>query len=99
MTSPDMSHRPSNTLTIAYVPGAGVPMADATYVVAGDTTTHLCSAEKGYGIFGKVNQSTSFAQIRDGTSNTIMTGELQRITNQLRLAVSLQRQYRPLLQP
>lgn len=32
------------------------------------------------GIFGKVNYSTSFSQIRDGTSNTIMIGELQRIT-------------------
>ena len=33
------------------------------------------------GIFGAVNESTSFAQIRDGTSNTLMTGELQRITD------------------
>ena len=33
-----------------------------------------------WGIFGRVNVSTTFAEIRDGTSNTIMTGELQRIT-------------------
>jgi prepilin-type processing-associated H-X9-DG protein len=32
-----------------------------------------------WGIFGAMNASTSFAQIHDGTSNTIMTGELQRI--------------------
>jgi prepilin-type processing-associated H-X9-DG protein len=32
------------------------------------------------GIFGQTNQSTSFGQIRDGLSNTIMTGELQRIS-------------------
>ena len=33
-----------------------------------------------WGIFGRLNSSTSFSSIRDGTSNTIMTGELQRIT-------------------
>ena len=32
------------------------------------------------GIFGQTNQSTPFGAIKDGTSNTIMTGELQRIT-------------------
>ncbi len=32
------------------------------------------------GIFGRVNFSTSFAEVRDGTSNTFMTGEVQRIT-------------------
>ena len=32
------------------------------------------------GIFRGVNISTTFAEIHDGTSNTIMTGELQRIT-------------------
>ena len=32
------------------------------------------------GIFGKINKSTSFAAVRDGTSNTIMTGEVQRLT-------------------
>jgi len=35
---------------------------------------------KRWGIFGKVNFSTTIAEIRDGTSNTIMTGEMQRIT-------------------
>jgi prepilin-type processing-associated H-X9-DG protein len=33
-----------------------------------------------WGIFGQLNQSTSFGQISDGTSNTILLGELQRIT-------------------
>jgi prepilin-type processing-associated H-X9-DG protein len=32
-----------------------------------------------WGIFGQVNLATTFAMIRDGTTNTIMTGELQRI--------------------
>ncbi len=32
-----------------------------------------------WGILGGINKSTTFAQIRDGTSNTIMTGEMQRI--------------------
>ncbi len=37
--------------------------------------------EKRWGIFGRVNVSTTFDKISDGTSNTIMTGELQRITD------------------
>ncbi len=32
-----------------------------------------------WGVFGKINKSTTFAQLRDGVSNTIMTGEMQRI--------------------
>ncbi len=51
-----------------------------TYAVPSDSTTS-CIPEKGFGIFGQMNQSTSYAAIRDGTSNTIMTGELQRITS------------------
>ena len=41
---------------------------------ANDTPETRC------GIFGRVNVSTKFTEILDGTSNTIMTGELQRIT-------------------
>ena len=37
------------------------------------------SATNCWGIFGQVNASTGFQSIVDGTSNTIMTGELQRI--------------------
>jgi prepilin-type processing-associated H-X9-DG protein len=33
-----------------------------------------------WGIFGRVNISTTFGEIRDGTSNTIATGELQRFS-------------------
>jgi prepilin-type processing-associated H-X9-DG protein len=35
---------------------------------------------KRWGIFGRVNVAATFKEISDGTSNTIMTGELQRIT-------------------
>ena len=37
--------------------------------------------EKRWGMFGRVNVSTTTDEIGDGTSNTIMTGELQRITD------------------
>ncbi|MBU4270722.1 MAG: DUF1559 domain-containing protein [Planctomycetes bacterium] len=37
--------------------------------------------EKRWGIFGRVNVSATFDEISDGASNTIMTGELQRITD------------------
>lgn len=37
--------------------------------------------ERRWGIFGRVNVGTTFDEIKDGTSNTIMTGELQRITD------------------
>jgi prepilin-type processing-associated H-X9-DG protein len=33
------------------------------------------------GIFGQTNQSITFGQIRDGLSNTFLTGELQRISS------------------
>ena len=38
-------------------------------------------ASKRWGIFGQINKSTSFASVRDGTSNTIMTGEVVRLTD------------------
>jgi prepilin-type N-terminal cleavage/methylation domain-containing protein/prepilin-type processing-associated H-X9-DG protein len=37
------------------------------------------SATQQWGIFGQVNQSTTFAAIHDGTSTTIATGEVQRL--------------------
>ena len=65
-----------STLAVTY----GLTSTTAgTYMVNGDTTT-TCFTAMGAGIFGQMNQSTSYAAIRDGTSNTIMTGELQRIT-------------------
>jgi len=64
-------------LTVLYSPPNPGP-----YAVPNELPSSLaCTAEKGYGIFGQVNQSTSFGQIRDGLSNTILAGELQRITN------------------
>jgi prepilin-type N-terminal cleavage/methylation domain-containing protein len=38
-------------------------------------------ASKRWGIFGRVNTCTTFAEVTDGTSCTIMTGELQRLVN------------------
>ena len=38
------------------------------------------SASNSWGVFGQINKSTSFAAMSDGASNTIMTGEMQRIT-------------------
>jgi len=43
-------------------------------VAVGNSATNLA------GVFGMTNQSTAFGQIRDGTSNTFLTSELQRIT-------------------
>jgi prepilin-type N-terminal cleavage/methylation domain-containing protein len=60
------------TMTTAFLP-------TGTYAVAGEVAG-TCFAEKGLGILGQVNQSASFASVRDGTSNTILAGELQRIT-------------------
>ncbi|MCD4726559.1 MAG: DUF1559 domain-containing protein, partial [Pirellulales bacterium] len=53
---------------------AGYTIQDPIYQVMND------DGEKRVGIFGKVNYSTTFGAIRDGLSNTIMIGELQRIT-------------------
>jgi prepilin-type N-terminal cleavage/methylation domain-containing protein/prepilin-type processing-associated H-X9-DG protein len=39
------------------------------------------SDSKRWGIFGKVNESTTFAGVRDGLANTIMTGEVLRFYN------------------
>jgi prepilin-type processing-associated H-X9-DG protein len=44
---------------------------------------------KRWGILGRCNISTTFGDIKDGTSNTILTGELQRITEDPTLAVGL----------
>jgi prepilin-type processing-associated H-X9-DG protein len=74
-----------NPVAITFVPGATLGV-DITYQVAGDTgvtagsVAGTATPDHGYGIFGQVNMSTGFGQIKDGTSNTIMTGELQKIT-------------------
>ncbi len=66
-----------------------IRLADANNVSADAThypTTFNIDATndtptKRWGVFGRVNVGTSFAEIRDGTSNTIITGEMQRITS------------------
>ena len=59
----------------------GVSEVNPVYRVSpGETTSTVDPPQKIWGIFGNVNSATTFAMIRDGTSNTIMTGELQRIT-------------------
>ena len=70
---------PSHNVLDAGAPNAivfdpGVTAGNAIYQVTND------GDKKRWGIFGRVNVSTSFAEIKDGTSNTIMTGEMQRIT-------------------
>lgn len=67
-------------LKLCFVPGEDV--AADRYKVAGDVSGSkpTCEAAKGFGIFGQVNKSATFAGVRDGFSNTILTGELQRIT-------------------
>jgi hypothetical protein len=58
--------------------GTAASLAAALY--GSKTVNNTDSATKEYGIFAKGNESTGFQSIVDGTSNTIMTGELQRIT-------------------
>jgi type II secretory pathway pseudopilin PulG len=69
-----------NRLKLCFVPG--VDAGDRGYEVAGDVSGSkpACEAKTGLGIFGGVNTSNSVADVAtDGTSNTIMVGELQRI--------------------
>jgi prepilin-type processing-associated H-X9-DG protein len=57
---------------------------DGTKGVAGlkfNGQTAGTTAASMIGVFGDVNHATTFAACRDGTSNIIMTGELQRISN------------------
>ena len=51
----------------------GYSPTDAHYHIASDSAGLLR-----WGIFGQVNISVSFGSIHDGTSNTFLTGELQR---------------------
>lgn len=57
--------------------------SDATMVspqVNGANVDTTLTASTIWGVFGQVNKSATFGAIRDGLSNTIMTGELSRIT-------------------
>ena len=60
-----------------FFPGVSVP--DPIYKVKNETNENAGPSISRWGVFGRVNIGTSIAEIRDGTSNTIMTGELQRI--------------------
>ena len=69
---------PSHDVLDAGAPNAivfdpGVSKPDPVYAVYKD------SAETRWGIFGRVNVSTSYGEVRDGLSNTVAIGELQRI--------------------
>ena len=70
----------------AFTPKTGYNLCDASTFYEPNFypepfTAENDTEEKRWGIFGRVNVSTTFAEIRDGTSNTIMTGELKRITD------------------
>jgi type II secretory pathway pseudopilin PulG len=71
------SHIPQDADKLAFVPGcppgSTTPIAGTPYTVAKD------GPDARWGIFGRVNVSTKFAEIKDGLSNTIWTGELQRL--------------------
>jgi prepilin-type N-terminal cleavage/methylation domain-containing protein len=65
-------------------PGWGYPPNDPQYVYNADPKQPNASrfhqtVDNSWGIFGKVNVSTTAAQVRDGMTSTIMTGEMQRI--------------------
>jgi prepilin-type N-terminal cleavage/methylation domain-containing protein/prepilin-type processing-associated H-X9-DG protein len=70
-----MAYNPDTTIHEVY---PGTAATTTPFIPNGIGTTD--SDSKRWGIFGQVNQSTTFAGIRDGLANTIMTGELQRIT-------------------
>ncbi len=67
-------------LKLSFVPGVSV--GDSKHQVLNDTNgPHAtCDDRTGWGVFGRVNTCTTFGEIKDGLSNTIMIGELQRIT-------------------
>ena len=73
-TSTTASHAVNNFGSTAT--GYSTANAASPYYISPDT-----SAGGRWGIFGQTNTSATFGTIRDGTSNTIMTGELQRIVN------------------
>ena len=59
------------------MPADGTPIPISFVGVAANQFQNTDS--RSWGVFGKINKSTTFAQLRDGVSNTIMTGEMQRI--------------------
>jgi prepilin-type N-terminal cleavage/methylation domain-containing protein/prepilin-type processing-associated H-X9-DG protein len=69
-----------NNVTHEVMPGT--QPTPAPPVINGMPAAADTTESKRWGIFGKLNESTTFAGVRDGMSSTIMTGELQRVTNQ-----------------
>ena len=59
-------------------PGCGASK-NAGYAPTGGYAVANDRGAKRWGIFGRVNVSTSFREVRDGLSSTIVTGELQRL--------------------
>ncbi len=52
-----------------------------TLANAADVVTNEAITSTRWGILGRVNYSTGFNEVKDGLSNTIMTGELKRYTS------------------
>ena len=82
----DGSAQPSNT-GVVYGADAGGSVTRQLNAPYNNTTWGIPNPSsdppmKLWGIFGRINVSTSFAEISDGLSNTIATGELQRINAQ-----------------
>ena len=73
-------HAPFTTDTNHTMPSNALSYCDPNFYPSPFTSATDTSEGARWGIFGKINKSTSFASIRDGTSNTILVGELQRIT-------------------
>jgi prepilin-type N-terminal cleavage/methylation domain-containing protein/prepilin-type processing-associated H-X9-DG protein len=69
----------SFTTTVQYPQSGifGLP-ADGTFKLVNGNFFANTEANS-WGVFGKMNKSVTFAQLRDGTANTIMLGEMQRI--------------------
>jgi len=62
-----------------FFPGVTIP--DVVYLTKPSDNNNVGPPNLRWGVFGRVNYSTSFAEIKDGTSNTIITGEMQRLTD------------------
>jgi prepilin-type N-terminal cleavage/methylation domain-containing protein len=75
----------SSTPLMMFYPGCqnGGTAVTQYYVNSDGTTTATANWATRWGVFGQQNMSTSFSSMKDGTSNTIVAGELQRINSPL----------------